>query len=131
MKRKSALIARMFFMTILLFTLVTSCSTQGQQYLLQKEYLINNDDISPYLVFDPDECEWHTGQGRLYDYGLRGNYEAKGNTFICTGVYWHLVLELELIGEDKIRVVSIEDTDGVLDWLHEWGVLTHYPDSPY
>ena len=130
MKKIFILIISFFVIATLLFCFLASCSSQVLQYPLQKEYLSKNDYISPYLYFETDDCRWYTGQGKLYDHNLSGNYEIKDNVIICTETYWDLRIELELTGNNKIKVLSIKDKDGVLDWLHEGDILTHFTEEP-
>ncbi len=130
MKKQSVLIISFFVIATILFCFFASCSSQVLQYPLQKEYLSKNDYTSPYLYFDTDDCRWNTGQGKLYDHNLNGNYEIKDNVIICTETYWDLRIELELTGNNEIKVLSIKDKDGVLDWLHEGDILTHFTEEP-
>jgi len=122
-----------FFIGIIILScisILTSCSYPTLQCNFHNEYLIQNDFSSPYFHFEQDDCEWHTGRGKIYDHCLNGKYIIKDNMIVCKESYWNLSIELELIENDRIRIVSIKDNDSVLDWLNEGDVLTCFNEIP-
>ena len=131
--RRTVLIICTVFIAFSFVYMLTSCSSRTSQFELQGIYLAQNEITSPYFRFDQDGREWHTGQGRAYDHSLYGEYKIKGDTIVCRSSKTssrNLSIELELIGNDKIKIVSIKDKDGVLDWLKEGDILTYYTDAP-
>ena len=130
MKRKT--ISYVFFglMILSFISLLASCSSKPSQFVLQNEYVAQNDFTSPYLYFEKDDSKWYAGQGRVYDHNLNGHFELNGDMIVCTESYWNISMELELIGNDRIKIISIKDNDHVLDWLNEGDVLTFFAEAP-
>lgn len=120
------------FLTLIALSLVfllASCSSQTSRFALQKEYRSQSAVGSPYFFFDTDTCTWRTGQGIAYDYSLSGEYSIKGDILVCNESYRDLSVEIELTGNDTIRIVSLNDNDGILDWLNGGDVLTSFSED--
>ena len=83
MNRKSVLAAGLILIFVSVLMLFTSCSLRGSHYALHEEYEIENEYISPYLLFDTKEQKWHTGQGMVYDHNLNGEYTVNGDNIVC------------------------------------------------
>ena len=129
MKRKSVLAAVSMLIAAAIFFLFASCTSKDQNYTLHEEYFTQNNYTSPYLFFHLEDQRWYTGQGMVFDHVLNGEYKISGNRIVCHEHYWDLTIELELIGDELIKVTSVKDKDNVLLWLNEGDILTYFDKS--
>jgi len=110
---------------VALLTVLTACAGKEKEdtpVVLTGMYILQNDEMGPYVVFNAESMSWFCGAGMMYSYMVSGTYQVRdGRIEAKMDDYPETVITFRPLSLSELQVVSVEKDSSphAPEWFHE------------